>query len=98
MFIPPKGLICMKLLWSYLLIVNAAGFLLMHLDKKKAKAHAWRIPEATLMTVAAVGGSLGAILGMYTAHHKTKHPKFSIGLPCILAVHIGVAVLLLLYF
>ena len=88
----------MKLLWSYLLIVNAAGFLLMHLDKKKAKAHAWRIPEATLMTVAAVGGSLGAILGMQTAHHKTKHPKFYIGLPCLLAVHIGVAVLLLLYF
>lgn len=72
----------------YLYIVNAAGFLLMLLDKLKAKKNLWRIPEATLFTVAAIGGSLGCILGMYTVRHKTKHPKFTIGMPVILAIQI----------
>ena len=72
----------------YLCIVNAAGFLLMLLDKLKAKKNLWRIPEATLFTVAAIGGSLGCILGMYTVRHKTKHPKFTLGLPVILAIQI----------
>lgn len=72
----------------YLCIVNAAGFLLMLLDKLKAKKNLWRIPEATLFTVAAIGGSLGCILGMYTVRHKTKHPKFTIGMPVILAIQI----------
>ncbi len=78
----------MRYLWSYLFIVNAAAFLLMLIDKKKAKAHAWRISEASLMTAAAVGGSLGALLGMYTFRHKTRHKKFSIGIPCLLVMHI----------
>ena len=72
----------------YLCIVNAAGFLLMLLDKLKAKKNLWRIPEATLFTVAAIGGSLGCILGMYTVRHKTKHPKFTFGMPVILAIQI----------
>ena len=72
----------------YLCIVNAAGFLLMLLDKLKAKKNLWRIPEAPLFTVAAIGGSLGCILGMYTVRHKTKHPKFTIGMPVILAIQI----------
>ena len=72
----------------YLCIVNAAGFLLMLLDKLKAKKNLWRIPEATLFTVAAIGGSLGAIIGMRLFHHKTKHLKFSVGLPILLVIHI----------
>lgn len=87
----------MKLLYLYLLLVNAAAFLLMLIDKVKARKNRWRIPERTLLTVAALGGSLGAVLGMNLFRHKTKHPKFSIGLPCILAVHIVLLVLLYSY-
>lgn len=77
---------------AYLFLINAAGFILMLVDKWKAKKNKWRIPEKTLMTVAAVGGSLGVLLGIYTARHKTQHPKFTIGIPVILAVQIVAAV------
>lgn len=71
------------LLLLYLVTINAAGFLLMLADKRKAKKKLWRIPEVTLMTVAALGGSVGSLLGMYTVRHKTKHPKFTIGIPLL---------------
>ena len=71
---------------AYLITVNALGFLLMLIDKAKAKKKKWRIPERTLMTVAAIGGSVGSLLGMYVVRHKTKHPKFTIGIPLILAL------------
>lgn len=71
---------------AYLITVNALGFLLMLIDKAKAKKKKWRIPEKTLMTVAAIGGSVGSLLGMYAVRHKTKHPKFTIGIPLILAL------------
>ncbi len=72
----------------YLAIMNLVGFLLMGIDKAKAKRHAFRIPEATLFLVAAFGGSIGSIIGMYTFRHKTKHKSFVIGMPVILAVQI----------
>lgn len=72
----------------YLCIVNAFGFALMLADKLKAKKNLWRIPEATLFTVAAIGGSLGCILGMYAVRHKTRHLKFTIGMPLILAAQV----------
>lgn len=68
----------------YLLLINAAGFLLMLIDKRKAKKRKWRIPEKTLLTVAALGGSIGSLAGMYLFHHKTRKPKFSVGIPSIL--------------
>ena len=71
------------LLLLYLVTINAAGFVLMLADKHKAKKKLWRIPEATLMTVAALGGSVGSLLGMYTVRHKTKHPKFTVGIPLL---------------
>ena len=73
----------MKYVLLYLLIINAAGFLLMLVDKYKAKKKLWRIPEATLMGVAAMGGSIGSLIGMYTVRHKTKHLKFTIGIPMV---------------
>ena len=85
----------MKYLLIYLLIINAVGFLLMLVDKFKARKKLWRIPEATLMTVAAIGGSIGSLLGMYTFRHKTKHIKFTLGIPAILAVQIALALWLL---
>ena len=78
----------MKVLFVYLLLINAAAFVLMLVDKKKAQAGAWRISEATLMGAAIIGGSIGAIAGMNLFRHKTKHPKFFIGLPLILALQI----------
>ena len=87
----------MKLFLIYLLTINAAGFALMLIDKWKAKKNRWRIPEATLMTVAALGGSVGSLLGMYTVRHKTQHQKFTLGIPLILAVQIVAAVWILIY-
>lgn len=85
----------MKYFLFYLLIINALGFLLMLIDKWKAKKNRWRIPEATLMTVAAIGGSIGSLLGMYTVRHKTKHLKFVLGIPVILVIQIFAAVYLI---
>ena len=84
-----------KILLVYLLIVNALGFILMLVDKIKAKKNLWRIPEATLFLVAAIGGSIGSILGMYTFRHKTKHVSFLLGMPLILAVQIVIVILIL---
>ncbi|MBR4864613.1 MAG: DUF1294 domain-containing protein [Oscillospiraceae bacterium] len=88
----------MKIIILYLLIVNALGFILMLIDKYKAQKNLWRIPEATLMTVAAIGGSVGSLLGMKLIRHKTKHPKFTIGIPVILALQIFLIVILEGYF
>jgi uncharacterized membrane protein YsdA (DUF1294 family) len=81
----------MKYFAIYLLIVNAAGFLLMLIDKRKAIRHRWRIPEKTLFLTAAIGGSMGSIMGMYTFRHKTKHLQFTLGMPAILIVQLVLA-------
>ena len=84
----------------YLLIINAIAFLLMLIDKQKARKKKWRIKEATLMGVAALGGSIGALAGMYTFRHKTFHKKFTLGIPAILAGQLALGALLIyiLYF
>lgn len=87
----------LKLILLYLLIINAAGFVLMLVDKFKAKKNLWRIPEATLMLVTALGGSIGSLIGMYTVRHKTQHPKFTIGIPLILAAQIVLAVWIVVF-
>ena len=74
------------LLW--LVAINAAGFLLMGLDKWKAKRGAWRISEKTLFTTASLGGTVGVIAGMKTFRHKTRHGQFKYGLPVLLVVQI----------
>ena len=75
------------ILW-YLLLINAAAFLLMLSDKRRAKKNRWRIRESTLILSAALGGSIGALAGMYTFRHKTKHIKFTAGIPAILIAQI----------
>ena len=67
-----------RIILLYLIIVNAAGFLLMLVDKYKAKKKAWRIPEATLFLFAIFGGSLGSTLGMFAFRHKTRHWYFTV--------------------
>lgn len=65
----------------YICVINVMAFFLYGLDKQKAKRHKWRIPEATLLGVAVLGGSIGAFLGMRIFHHKTKKAKFYVGVP-----------------
>lgn len=72
----------------YFIIINVIGFLAMAIDKWKAKNNAWRIPENTLFAITALGGGIGTIAGMYTFRHKTKKPKFTVGLPAILILEI----------
>ena len=91
-------MIRLKYILAYLLIVNAAAFLLMLVDKIKAKKNRWRIKESTLMLWAAIGGSIGALAGMYTFRHKTLHRKFTIGIPAILALQIAAVVYILYKF
>ena len=87
----------LKLLIIYLLLINALGFALMLIDKRKARKNRWRIRESTLMWVAALGGSVGSLLGMYTFRHKTLHLKFTLGIPLLLAAQILCALGIFLY-
>ena len=64
----------------------------MLVDKHKARKKRWRIPERTLIGSALLGGSVGALLGMYTFRHKTRHLKFTLGVPTILIAQIALAV------
>jgi uncharacterized membrane protein YsdA (DUF1294 family) len=78
----------MVIFYSFLLLINAIGFFLMHIDKHRAQKNLWRISERTLMAFALFGGSFGILLGMKLARHKTKKPKFAIGVPIIFAVQV----------
>lgn len=78
----------MKYIAIYLLLINAAAFLLMLIDKWKAQHKRWRIPEKTLLVTAAMGGSIGALAGMYLVRHKTKHAAFFLGIPVMLALQV----------
>lgn len=86
----------MKFIVAYLLLINAISFLIMRLDKEKAKKNAWRISERTLLSLAALLGSIGILAGMKVFRHKTKHPKFTIGVPIMLAIQIVLGILVLI--
>ena len=77
-----------NVLLFYLIAVNTLTFVVYGIDKWKAKQGSWRISEATLLTLAVIGGSIGALLGMKIWHHKTMHKKFKYGLPLILLAQI----------
>lgn len=72
---------------AYLILINAAAFLLMLSDKYRAKNKIRRIPERILLSAAVLGGSAGAFFGMYLARHKTRKPLFCITVPACLIVH-----------
>ena len=78
------------LVWAagYLLLINLVAFLLMGLDKRRARRNRWRISEKTLFLSAVLGGSAGALVGMYLFHHKTRHWYFRYGLPALLVLQI----------
>ena len=80
-----------QLLGLYLLAVNLTAFVLMGLDKRRAKKERWRIPEKTLFLPVVLGGAVGGILGMRVFRHKTKHWYFKIGFPLILILQLVLA-------
>lgn len=82
-------------IYTTIIILNAITFGVYGIDKWKAMKNRWRIPESTLLLLAVVGGSIGALLGMKVWHHKTMHKKFKYGIPLILVLQISV--LLYLY-
>ena len=71
-------------MFIYLIVINILTFLIFGIDKWKARRGRWRIPEGTLIWMSIIGGSFGALLGMYLFHHKTQKRKFSLGIPAIL--------------
>ncbi|MBR6339549.1 MAG: DUF1294 domain-containing protein [Alloprevotella sp.] len=79
------------LLLCYLAAINAVAFIAYGIDKWKAKRGQWRIAETTLLLLAALGGSLGAWLGMKVWHHKTQHKKFRYGIPLIIFLQLAAA-------
>ena len=83
------------LLAGYYIFINLIGFFVMGIDKRKAVKHTFRIPESTLFIIAAIGGRLGSILGMYTFRHKTRHRSFLYAMPFILFVQIALIIAVL---
>ena len=77
----------------YIIAVNVVAFVMYGIDKWKAKHSKWRIPEATLLGLAVLGGSIGAWLGMKVWHHKTMHKKFKYGIPLILIGQVAIVLL-----
>ena len=73
----------------YLFAINIVSFFLYGIDKYKAKKNKWRISEATLLMIAIIGGSIGALVGMRLWHHKTMHKKFKYGIPLIIIMQIA---------
>ena len=82
------------LILVYLIAVNLISFILMGVDKSRARKRSWRIPESTLFVLALIGGSIGTIAGMHLFHHKTRHWYFLYGMPAILIIQILIVVIL----
>ncbi len=78
----------MEIAIIYFIIINIIAFMLMGIDKHKAKKHKWRIPEKNLFISALLFGSIGANLGMWVFRHKTKHIQFLVVMPLILIAQI----------
>lgn len=87
-----------KITVSYLVLVSVVTLLLFGTDKRKARLHRPRIAETKLFLFAIIGGSIGALSGMYLFRHKTRHLKFRIGLPLILLLQTAIMSFLVLYF
>ncbi|MBI6874728.1 DUF1294 domain-containing protein [Clostridium aciditolerans] len=78
----------MKILFYYILFINLYGVIVMYYDKSKSIKHQWRVPESRIFLISLILGSLGIFLGMHLFRHKTKHKKFTIGIPLILIIQL----------
>ncbi|MBP8934244.1 MAG: DUF1294 domain-containing protein [Prevotella sp.] len=85
-----------KIIISYVIVINVITLMIYGIDKWKAKHSKWRIPEAILLIMAAVGGSIGAWTGIKLFHHKTLHKKFKYGVPAIFLIQLGIVVFIYL--
>ena len=83
-----------EVLLAYLGAINLSAFSAFAIDKRRAVKGEWRIPEATLWIVTAVGGAPGALLGMLACRHKTRKPEFRIGVPMLCAAQLVIVYLL----
>ena len=72
----------------YLVIINVIAIVVYGCDKLCAIQHRWRVPEKTLLAIAIIGGSLGALFAMSLFHHKTLHLKFKYGVPVIMLLQV----------
>lgn len=79
----------------YVIVINIITLILYGIDKLKAKKGWWRIPEATLLIFAIIGGSVGALCAMKLFHHKTMHKKFYLGVPAILIAQLVITFILI---
>jgi uncharacterized membrane protein YsdA (DUF1294 family) len=78
----------MKILFYYILLINLYGVIVMYYDKSKSIKHQWRVPESRIFLISLILGSVGVFLGMHLFRHKTKHKKFTIGIPLILIIQL----------
>lgn len=83
-----QSIFTLKNIIIYFIIINITGFLVMYIDKQKAKKGKWRIPEKVLFIITALGGGIGTIAGMYIFRHKTQKIAFVIGFPAITILEI----------
>lgn len=88
----------MRILIWYLAAINFITWVVYGADKIKAKSGKWRIPERTLLLLALIGGSLGALAGMILFRHKTRKPKFFISVPVMFVAHCVITAMLALKF
>ena len=79
----------------YYIIINIVAFVMYGADKYFAKKDMWRISEKALLGIAAIGGAFGAFAGMEVFRHKTKHAKFTVTVPVLMAAHAGILLYLL---
>lgn len=77
-----------ELIYLYLILINIITFIVFIWDKNKSKKKKWRIPESRLLLLSLIGGSMGGLLGMFIARHKTNHIKFTVGMPLILLINL----------
>lgn len=84
----------MRILIWYLAVINFITWIAYGLDKGRAKSGKWRIPERTLLLLALIGGSLGALAGMILFRHKTRKPKFLVSVPVMFVVHCVIVAML----
>lgn len=79
----------LEIFMIYLFVINMVTLFVSWADKKLAQIQGIRVPETTLITLAIIGGSLGLLCSMYLFHHKTKKPKFSVGVPVIIILQLA---------